>query len=136
MKEINLEAEKEQVAHVINEWLEGWSRKDEEVIVKFVANDFVLQMSESPIFIGLEALRDFFQEYSLLPLGSITHEEARIDVSAAGDMAYDVGTHYHEIFEESGSTYIEPWNHLIVLKKIQGHWKIIAISETNIEPIK
>ena len=134
MNEIDLETEKELVAQVIDEWLDGWSRKDAEVIMEFVANDFVLHMSENPASIGLAALRDFVQEYSKLPLGPVTHEVSRIEVSASGDMAYEIGTHHHVVIEGSGSQYVEPWNHLIVLKKINGQWKIIAISETNIKP--
>lgn len=41
--------------------------------------------------------------------------------------------HDHVGIEESGNTHVSPWNYLIVLEKIEGEWKIIAISENKSE---
>jgi len=138
MKEIDLETEKELVAQVIDEWLEGWSRKDVDVILRYVSDDFVLHLPlpNWSSIIGREELKDYVMEYyNKRPRGPVTHGESKIDVSASGDLAYEIGTHDHVVIEESGSTHVAPWNHLIVLKKIKGQWKIIAISETYIEPL-
>ena len=136
MKEIDLENEKVLVAQVIDEWLEGWSRKDVDVILRYVAEDFVLHLPlpNWSTIIGPDGLKEYVLEYyGKRPRGPVTHGKSQIGVSASGDLAYEIGTHDHVVIEESGSTYVAPWNHLIVLKKIEGEWKIIAISETNIE---
>ena len=136
MKEMDLESERQLVAHVIDEWLEGWSNKDKDVILKHVLDDFVMQLpiqSWSKI-IGREGLKEYVLEYYMKrPLGPVTHEESQIGISMSGDVAYEIGRHDHVVFDDSGSSRIAPWNHLIVLNKIQGEWKIVAISETNIE---
>ncbi|MHA2432866.1 MAG: YybH family protein [Candidatus Thorarchaeota archaeon] len=132
---MDLESEKQLVAHVIDEWLEGWSQKDVDVILKHVSDDFVMQLpiqSWSNI-IGREGLKEYVLEYYMKrPLGPVTHEESQIGVSGSGDLAYEVGRHDHVVFDDSDSSSIAPWNHLIVLKNIKGEWKIVAISETNV----
>jgi ketosteroid isomerase-like protein len=136
LEEIDLKYEKELVAQLIDKWLEGWSRKDIDVILRHVAKDFVGQ-SPMPNWLkitGPEGLKEYFLEsYVKAPLGPVTHAESHIDVSASGDLAYEIGRHDHLVTEESGNTHVSPWNHLIVLKKIEGEWKIIAISETKSE---
>jgi ketosteroid isomerase-like protein len=135
MSSLDIEAEKKLVAQVVDEWLEGWSNKDIDVILKHVSKDFVLQLPipEWSTIIGLGGLKKYVLEYYMSrPLGPVTHEESQIGVSASGDVAYEIGRHDHVVFDESGSSRIAPWNHLIVLKKTQREWKIIAISETNV----
>jgi len=137
MKEIRLENEKKLVAQVIDKWLEGWSGKDVEVITRHVANDFVAHLPNRSSINGLEALKDYVLEYyNKRPFGPVLHVESQIDVSTSGDLAYEVGRHDHVMVEESGSHTVRPWNHLIVLKKTDGKWKVTAISETNISPSK
>jgi len=134
MKEIDLETEKGLVTHVIDKWLEGWSRKDVDVILKYVSSDVVAHLPNMPSIIGGEELKDFFFEYySKRPLGPVIHSKSLVDVSESGDIAYEIGGHDHVVIEESGDTHIAPWNHIIILRKIEREWKIIAISETNVK---
>lgn len=133
----DLKTEKEMVAQTIDEWLKGWSHKDVDVITRHVAKDFVGHLPNRSSINGLEGLRDFVLEYyNKRPFGPVIHAESQIDVSASGDLAYEIGRHDHVMIEESGSQAVRPWNHLIALKKIDGKWKITAISETNISPSK
>lgn len=135
MSSYNIEIEKEHVLEVVDAWLEGWSNKDSETILKHVSDDIIAHMPNMPSIIGHDGLEDFIQNYYLKrPLGPVTHEEYSIDVSESGDLAYEIGRHDHIVFDESGDPHVAPWNHIILLKKIKGDWKIIAISETNINP--
>jgi ketosteroid isomerase-like protein len=135
LNDTNLETERKDVARVIDKWLDGWSRQDIDIILKYVAHDFVLQL---PIenwskINGKDELKKYVQKYYMKrPLGPVTHEESLIGISSSGDLAYEIGRHDHVVFNESGGQHIVPWNHLIVLKKILGEWKISAISETNV----
>jgi ketosteroid isomerase-like protein len=134
MSSVDIKAEKV-VAHIIGDWLEGWSNKDLDIILKHVSDDFVMQL---PIqnwskITGREGLRKYVLDYYMKrPLGPVTHEESQINISASGDVAYEIGRHDHVVFDNSGGSRIAPWNHLIVLNKIEGEWKIVAISETNV----
>ena len=55
--------------------------------------------------------------------------------SESGDLAYAVGKHDH-ILIESGVAKYSPWSHVILLRKVDGVWKICGESETNDEPDK
>ena len=57
-----------------------------------------------------------------------------IDVSESGDMAYQHGTHHHVIMEVDVESRVSTWKQLIVLKKIDGVWKFVAMSETSLGP--
>ena len=81
--------------------------------------------------IGPEGLKEYFlEDYVKHPLGPVTHGESQIGVSASGDLVNEIGRHDNVVIEEFSNTHVSPWNHLNVLKKIEGQWKIIAISET------
>jgi ketosteroid isomerase-like protein len=134
LEEIDLKNEKELVAQVIDKWLEGWSRKDIDVILRYVSSDVIAHLPNMPSIIGSEELKDFFfKYYCKRPLGPVIHSKSLVDVSESGDMAYEIGGHDHVVIEISGDTHIAPWNHIIILRKIEGEWKIIAISETNVK---
>jgi len=115
MSSVDVESEKKLVAQVVDEWLEGWSNKDLDVILKHVSDDFVMQVSIQnwSKIIGREGLEKYVLEYYMKrPLGPVTHEESQTGVSASGDVAYEIGRHDHVVFDESGGSRIAPWNHL------------------------
>lgn len=62
----------------------------------------------------------------------MTLGESWIDIYCSGDFAYEYGTHNHVRFDVDGKSYISVWKQLIVLKKIEGVWKVVAMSETNL----
>lgn len=134
MKEINFETEKGLVTHLIDKWLEGWSKKDVDIILKYLSSDITAHLPNMSSINGVKELTDFFFEYyRKRPLGPVIHSKSLVDISESKDMAYEIGRHDHVVIEESGDTHKVPWNHIIILKKIEGEWKIIAISETNVK---
>ena len=59
MKEIDLETENGLVAHLIDKWLEGWSKKDIDVIMKYVSSDVTAHLPNMLSINGVEELKEF-----------------------------------------------------------------------------
>jgi ketosteroid isomerase-like protein len=92
-------------------------------------------MPGSAPILGHEGLKGIMEAYKTV-LGPIHHVESTITVSDSGDVAYEIGRHDHVMYDGSGGSHRSAWNHIIVLKKVDGVWLIDGISETNIEPEK
>jgi ketosteroid isomerase-like protein len=69
-------------------------------------------------------------------LGPIYHTASKITMSDSGDVAYEIGRHDHIMYDWSGGSQRSFYDHIIVLKKVDGKWMIDRISETNTEPHK
>lgn len=91
LEEIDLKYEKELVVQLIDKWLEGWSQKDVDVILKYVSSDVVAQLPNMPSINGSEKLKEFFfTYYNKRPLGPVIHSKSLVDVSETGDVAYEI----------------------------------------------
>ena len=129
-------AESVRVKAVIDGWLKAWSEKDADGILAPLSDGFVAHLPNSAPVIGYEGLKEFVGVYKSFSLGPVIHSGSVISVSGSGDLAYEVGRHDHVVYEKSGGSHLSPWSHIIVLKKVDGVWRIDGISETNNEAEK
>jgi ketosteroid isomerase-like protein len=62
-----------------------------------------------------------------LPLPNVSHEFAPevIEVSASGDLAWDRGT-FHSVMETPEGTVEDVGKYLMIWKKMDGEWKVVA----------
>lgn len=126
------EIDKKAVESKIKEWYRVATVMDLDLFMELAADEFVLLNPGRKAITGKEEFRKFFYEYGGKPMGPVTLGESYIDVSESGDMAYQYGTHNHVIWDDGDKSQVSVWKQLIVLKKINGVWKIIAMSETNL----
>jgi ketosteroid isomerase-like protein len=123
------------IKQVIDDWFNAVTKIDRNGTLAPLSDEFVSHMPGRPPILGREGLWGRMAAYKDV-LGPIYHVESKITVSDSGDVAYEIGRHDHVMYDESGSSHLSPWNHIIALKKVDGVWLIDGISETNIEPEK
>jgi uncharacterized protein (TIGR02246 family) len=134
MSSVDIEAEKKAVENTIKKWYKAATDMDLDSFMKLAADDFVLLNPGRDAILGKDGFRDFFYEYGGGSYGPVSLGESCIEVSEFGDMAYQHGTHHHVIMEGDVEDHVSTWKQLIVLKKIDGVWKFVAMSETSLDP--
>lgn len=129
---VDIEAEKQLIKDMVTAAFEAEQQKDLDAILSYFAEDVIGQLPNMPQVQGLEAMRDFYTEYFKI-LVSIEGWSTEITVSKSGDMAWDYGGSRSVINGPDGpiedeTKYLEVW------KKIDGEWKVVAISASSDKP--
>jgi len=135
MDHSNPDKESVKVKQVLDDWFNAMTKIDLDGTLAPLSDEFVSHMPGSAPFLGREGLKGIMEAYKAI-LGPIYHVESKITVSDSGDVAYEIGRHDHMMYDGSGGSHRSAYNHIIVLKKVDGVWLIDGISETNIEPEK
>lgn len=133
MNKIDLEKEKMLVEDTIRAWYKAATEMNLGSFMELADDNFVLLNPGRDIIKGKEEFKAFFYEYGDRPVGPVTLGDSWIEVSETGDMAYQHGTHHHVFYNEDGASYISTWKQLIVLRKIDKKWKLVAMSETSLK---
>lgn len=123
---VDIEKEKKKIWDANQLWfkLEN-ERKFDEIFDKLMSDDFILQASGVPQFVGKEANIGFLKPYWEDLLISAEGKPMIIDVAASGDLAYDLGNTTAHLNGPDGP-FVDQQKYLFVWKKIDGKWKAIA----------
>jgi ketosteroid isomerase-like protein len=132
---VDIAAEKQAIRDMLKTAFEVENQKDVDALMAldFIAEDIVIQAPNIPQLKGLEAVRNFYTEF-FKTLVSVEGGPTEIIISEVGDMAWDYGwnrvvyTGPEGPIEDEGK-YLEVW------KKINGDWKIVAVSFSSDKPI-
>ncbi len=127
------ENESFKVKKVIDDWLTAMGKIDREGTLTPISDGFISHMPGSQPYVGKDGLWGIMEAYKAV-LGPIYHTASKITVSDSGDVAYEIGRHDHIMYDGTGSSHRSSYDHIIVLKKVDGKWLIEGISETNTEP--
>jgi uncharacterized protein (TIGR02246 family) len=108
------------------------TRKDAEGAVAFWAPDSVVQMNGSPKIEGREAILAAYRQFFTMPgLKRIEGTPMHLDVS--GDLAYETGVN-HMVMATPGGDVDDVGKYLLVWKRIDGQWYVVALSATSDAP--
>jgi ketosteroid isomerase-like protein len=128
---VDVEAEKQAIREIVQKSFEAEQQKDIDGTISCYAENVVCQPPNMPQFEGLEAFRNFYTEFFKI-LVSIEGGSTKVVISESGDMAWDYGWNrgvYEGSIEDEGK-------YLAVWKKINGEWKVVAISYSSDKPAK
>lgn len=110
------------------------SVEDIDKAMTFWAENAIVQPPDAPQIQGKQAVRELYQQ--LFPgdqLSDFFGQASHIEVSEAGDLAYEYGV--NKIIEhETDRNLIDEGKYLIVWKKIDGEWYIRALSFSSNAP--
>ena len=133
MKEVDIEAEKKILRELhVKMLLDHTTDVDEEM--KYIAEDAWVIPPNSPLVEGAEALRELCNEMvgtKVLDMGVPGRGIMRLEISASGDLAYDIGR--FRIVNQGPEGPIEEKGYFVTLyKKIDGQWKFAGQIWNNI----
>ena len=103
--------------------------KEIETVLTFWADDAVVQIFGAPQINGKEAVSEAIKAY-FAQVKEFTGTSSHIEVSAAGDLAYEYGVN-RVILPGPQGDLLAMGKYLLVWKKIDGEWYVSAISVTD-----
>jgi ketosteroid isomerase-like protein len=126
----------EQIRQADQALLQAEEQRDLESAMALVAPHAVFQPPGLPAIAGHEAIRRFYeQQWFTLPFVEIFGKAETIVVAASGDLAYLDGRS-HLTLEISGENVTSEGKYLGVWQRIEGHWRLVAMSWTANEPAR
>ncbi len=100
----------------------------------FWAEDAIAQGAEAPQIQGKEAIGELYRQYfESGMLKEFSGETSYLEVSAAGDLAYEYGVNRFVLAGPEGDL-LDMGKYLVVWKKIDGEWFVAALSFTSDAP--
>lgn len=130
---VDLQAEEQRIRQATDKWYEAENRKDIDTVMQFMNDDCVLQVPGVAMLEGHEAIRAFMSEF-LKSLVSIEGGPMTIVPSSGGDLAYHYGTST-AVLEGPDGQVDDPEKYLMVWKKVDGDWKVVAGSSSSDRPM-
>jgi uncharacterized protein (TIGR02246 family) len=119
-------AEAEAVQQVSANWLQAAKDRDVDAVMALVAPDAVFFSAGEEPAQGADAIRSGIEEeWSTTPDFSLDWETTSVQVSDAGDMAWERGTW---TYDPDGMGEAQPMHgaYLTVYKRIDGAWKVVS----------
>ena len=100
----------------------------------FWADDAIVQGAGAPQIEGKAAIGDLYRQYFESGMlkefsGTMSH----LEVSAAGDLAYEYGVNRFVLVGPEGDL-LDMGKYLVVWKKIEGEWFVVALAFTSDAP--
>jgi len=115
-------------------WLAADTARDIERAVDFYADDAVELAANTPLVVGKDAIRRWYGTWLPQPNLSLTFATSSVDVSTAGDVAWERGTYEFTSVTPKGKS-VDTGKYLTVWKKVGGTWKVAADMANSDQPM-
>jgi ketosteroid isomerase-like protein len=123
--QVDTAAEALAIRELDRQWQAAVEARDIEACLRFYAPGAVEMQPSTPAIAGLPAIRAWFESGLLQPGITNVFTSDTIEVAASGDLAYDRGT-YRFSMETPDGRVEDVGKYLMIWKKIDGEWKVIA----------
>lgn len=127
--ETDIQAEKETLRNLEDQWTEGFKTRDADKILGLYAADAVSMSSEKPTLTGIQEIRKHIESMlsdTALVIDTYKYAIDVMEISASGDLAYVRG-HDEVTMKTKEGTVQDKGRYIDIWKKIDGKWKIITM---------
>jgi ketosteroid isomerase-like protein len=108
-------------------WSQAAENKDLDKAVSFYADQASVLPFNAPIANGRDQIRQLWSQLMSKPGFALSFAPTKIDVSKAGDLAYEVGTFVLKVNDPQGNATSTPGKYVVAWKKQPNHeWKAVA----------
>ena len=114
--------------------LDAERSRDMRRVMPFYTPDAVAQPGNAPPATGSAQIRGLYEEFFRLPVTAFGGEPTKVEVSAAGDMAYLVGNNYLTLATPAGPV-TDTGKYMAVFKKTSEGWRVAAVSYSSNKPV-
>lgn len=125
---INPEAEAKALTDgEVKAFIKDWSGKDVERIVSHYADDGSVELPNSPILTGKDAMRPALKQLMADPAESLTLTPAKVEVAKGGDLGYTQGTYVLTVTDPATRKVVTEKGKFVTIfrKQADGSWKAI-----------
>ena len=124
---VDTAAEQAAIEQATRDWLEATNQPGEagaDGYASFVTEDAVWLLDNGALVEGRDAVRAWILPLTQAEDFSVTWEATRVEVSAAGDLAYSMGTYEYSLKDAEGNTVSNKGKFVDIWKKqADGSWK-------------
>ena len=131
---LNLAAEESAVRARSAEIVAAEDGRNVDAAVAFYLEDAIVQAPDAPPVRGRAAIRDFYTQMVTIPYTILSSEPVAIQVAASADMAFEHGINRLTLRSPQGGSVTELGKYLLVWRKVDGEWRIAALSFSMDEP--
>ncbi len=100
--------------------------RDTDGVVALYTDDASILPAGAPRVDGADAIRGLWRGSLSLPGMGMTLASQRKIVSQGGDMVADIGTYDFHMLGSRGDTLRDAGKYVTVMKKVDGHWKMVV----------
>jgi ketosteroid isomerase-like protein len=123
----DIRADEQAIRKLDQEWSAALGAKDIAKGVSYYAEEASAFPYNAPIATGKEQIKTLFTGLMSLPGFALSFTPTRIEVSKAGDVAYDIGTFLLTTNDAKGNPTSTPGKYVVVWKKqADKNWKAVA----------
>jgi len=108
-------------------WVKAVGSKDPAAASSFYADSAVLMAAGAPITNGKDAIQKAFAGMMTDPKFALTFAPTKVEVSKAGDLAYEIGDYEITFSDKKGKPVITKAKYVVVWgKQADGSWKALV----------
>ncbi len=127
----NRAAEESAIRAIDADWLKAVAKKDAKQSASFYADGGSLLAPGAPLATGNEALQKAWTGLMATPGFALTFAPAKIEVSRAGDLAYELGEYQLTMNDKKGEPQTVKAQYVVVWgKQSDGVWKALVDAPT------
>jgi uncharacterized protein (TIGR02246 family) len=113
------------------DWLNAFAAKDAHQSVSFYAEGVSVLVPGAHMIVGKDAAEKSFTAMMATPGFALTFTPTKIEVSRAGDFAYELGRYEFTMPDKKGKLQTDKANYVVVwAKQPDGAWKAIVDAPT------
>ena len=108
-------------------WSKAAGEKDLPGTVSYYADGAVLMVAGSPLTSGKDAIQKAFMEMMANPGFALSFAPTKVEVSKAGDLAYEIGDYSITFSDKKGKPLTTKAKYVVVWgKQADGSWKVLV----------
>ncbi len=125
--QVDVAAEEAAIRDTYAGCLKASQAMDIERVLSCWADDGSAFPPNAPIATGKEAIRPFYSEWFANPGFALSSQQTKVEVSRAGDLAYDVGAYELTLNDPQGKPVTDRGKFVHVWKKQpDGSWRVVV----------
>ena len=127
----NRAADESAIRNLDAEWVKAFAAKDAHQAASFYADGASLLLPASPVAMGKDTIEKTFSATLSAPGFALTFAPTKIEVSRAGDLAYELGDYHFTMPDKQGKPQTAKAHYVVVwAKQPDGGWKALVDAPT------
>jgi ketosteroid isomerase-like protein len=107
-------------------WIKAAQDRNIDQAVSYYADDAIVMPPGAPIATTAQQRRAVWQGLLSGPKSTLNFGRIKLEVAKSGDLAYDLGWTEWKTTDAEGKTTTGRGKYVVVWKKINGQWKVVA----------
>ena len=124
-----------ELSDLVTRFTDAFNRDDLDAVMGFFADDAIVLPNNAPRADGRAAVRAVMAQFLRTPGLAMTLSGSVVTVSAAGDLAIDVGAYQTDMTGPEGRPVRDVGKYVTIYRRVGEEWKIaLTVSNSDLPP--